>query len=47
MKDIYEIAIIGGGPGVIKSAVESQLVGIKDVILFEKGEGYFTTICKF
>ena len=47
MKDIYEIAIIGGGPGGIASAVESQLLGIKDVILFEKGEGHSTTIRKF
>lgn len=47
MKEIYEIAIIGGGPGGIASAVESLILGIKDVILFEKGEGHSTTIRKF
>lgn len=47
MKDIYEVAIIGGGPGGIASAVESVVLGIKDVILFEKGDGHSTTIRKF
>ncbi len=47
MKEIYEIAIIGGGPGGIASAVESMMLGIKDVILFEKGENHSTTIRKF
>lgn len=47
MKEIYDIAIIGGGPGGIASAVESIMLGIKDVILFEKGEDHSTTIRKF
>ncbi|MCI5968022.1 NAD(P)-binding domain-containing protein [Helicobacter sp.] len=47
MKEFYDIAIIGGGPGGIASAVESLILGIKDVILFEKGEGHSTTIRKF
>ncbi|MDE5925342.1 MAG: NAD(P)-binding domain-containing protein, partial [Helicobacter sp.] len=47
MKEIYDIAIVGGGPGGIASAVESMVLGIKDVILFEKGEGHSTTIRKF
>lgn len=47
MKEIYDIAIIGGGPGGIASAVESMILGIKDVVLFEKGEGHSTTIRKF
>ncbi|CAM2788042.1 NAD(P)-binding domain-containing protein [Helicobacter burdigaliensis] len=47
MSKIYNIAIIGGGPGGIASAVESVILGIKDVILFEKGEGHSTTIRKF
>lgn len=47
MKEIYDIAIVGGGPGGIASAVESMILGIKDVILFEKGEGHSTTIRKF
>ncbi|MBX7490158.1 NAD(P)-binding domain-containing protein [Helicobacter turcicus] len=47
MKKLYNIAIIGGGPGGIASAVESLILGIKDVVLFEKGEGHSTTIRKF
>ena len=47
MNKIYNIAIIGGGPGGIASAVESAILGIKEVILFEKGEGHSTTIRKF
>ena len=43
----YDIIIIGGGPGGIGSAVESVILGIKDVILFEKGENHSTTIRKF
>lgn len=47
MNKIYNIAIIGGGPGGIASAVESVTLGINDVILFEKGENHSTTIRKF
>lgn len=44
---IYNIAIIGGGPGGIAAAVESVALGIDDVILLEKGENHSTTIRKF
>ena len=37
MKEIYDIAIIGGGPGGIASAVESVILVINNVVLFEKG----------
>ncbi len=47
MNRIYNIAIIGGGPGGIASAVESVLLKINDVILLEKGENHSTTIRKF
>lgn len=47
MDKIYNIAIIGAGPGGIASAVESVILGVKDVILFEKGEDHSTTIRKF
>lgn len=47
MKEIYDIAIIGGGPGGIASAVESVILGINNVVLFEKGENHSTTIRKF
>ena len=44
---IYNIAIIGGGPGGIAAAVESVICKIDDVILCEKGENHSTTIRKF
>ncbi|RDU65072.1 NAD(P)-binding domain-containing protein [Helicobacter sp. MIT 14-3879] len=44
---IYNIAIVGGGPGGIAAAVESVILKIDDVILFEKGENHSTTIRKF
>lgn len=44
---IYELAVIGGGPGGIGSAVEAIALGLKNVVLFEKGEGLNTTIRKF
>ncbi|PAF46391.1 pyridine nucleotide-disulfide oxidoreductase [Helicobacter sp. 12S02634-8] len=47
MNKIYDIAIIGAGPGGISAATESVIAGIKDVILFEKGEEHSTTIRKF
>lgn len=47
MDKIYNIAIIGGGPGGIASAVESVMLGINDIILLEKGENHSTTIRKF
>lgn len=48
MKDkIYNIAIVGGGPGGIASAVESVILKIDNIILLEKGENHSTTIRKF
>ncbi len=47
MSEIYDIAIIGGGPGGIASAVESITLGIKKLIMFEKGENHSATIRQF
>lgn len=47
MSDVYDIAIVGGGPGGIASAIEGVGLGIKNVIVFEKGESHFTTIRQF
>lgn len=44
---IYNIAIIGGGPGGIAAAVESVVLGIDNVVLLEKGESHSTTIRQF
>jgi len=47
MKTVHDIIIVGGGPGGIASAVESMILGIEGVVLFEKGENHSTTIRKF
>jgi thioredoxin reductase (NADPH) len=47
MERMYEIAIIGAGPAGIASAVESVILGIKDVIVFEKGQNHSETIRKY
>ncbi len=45
--DTYDIAIIGGGPAGISAAVEAVLSGIKNIVLFEKGENHSMTIRKY
>ncbi len=45
--ELYDIIIIGGGPGGIGAAVEAKLLGIDRVLLLEKGENHSTTIRKF
>lgn len=47
MEKIYNIAIIGGGPGGVASAVEAVILGIKDIVLIEKGVEHSMTIRKF
>jgi len=41
---IYDIAIIGAGPAGIASAVESVLLGIKNIVIFEKSDNHSATI---
>lgn len=47
MQEIYDIAIIGGGPGGIGAAVESKVLGLKKVLMIEKGDNHSQTIRKF
>jgi thioredoxin reductase (NADPH) len=47
MEDIYDIIIIGGGPGGIGSAIESEVHGIGKILLIEKSENHSHTIRKF
>ena len=43
----YQLAIIGAGPAGIATAVESYLLGIRDIVILEKEENHNTTIRKF
>lgn len=43
----YDIAIIGGGPGGIATALEAAVHGIKNIILIDKADNHSSTIRKF
>lgn len=47
MKTIYDIAIIGGGPGGIGSAVEAAVHSIEKILLIDKADNHSSTIRKF
>ena len=45
--DFYDIAIIGGGPGGIATALEAAVHGIENIILIDKADNHSSTIRKF
>jgi len=45
--DIYDIVIIGGGPGGIGSAIEAKVLGLDKILLVEKSDNHSDTIRKF
>ena len=47
MGTIYDLIIIGGGPGGIGSVVEAKELGLEKVLLIEKTENHSHTIRKF
>lgn len=47
MLQIYDVAIIGGGPGGIGAAVEAKVLGLKHILMIEKGDNHSQTIRKF
>jgi len=44
---IYDLIIIGGGPGGIGTAVEAKALGIQNVLLIEKSDNHSDTIRRF
>ena len=44
---IYDVIIIGGGPGGIGTAVEAKALGMENVLLIEKSDNHSDTIRKF
>lgn len=47
MDHLYELAIIGAGPAGIATAIESYVLGMRDIIVLEKDENHNATIRKF
>jgi len=47
MENLYDIAIIGGGPGGIASAVEASIFGMKKILFIEKGDNHSQTIRQY
>jgi len=47
MDNIYDLVVIGGGPGGIGSVVEAKILGLEKVLLIEKSDNHSHTIRKF
>jgi len=47
MEALYDVIIIGGGPGGIGSAVEAKVLGLERILMIEKTENHSHTIRKF
>jgi len=46
-KTLYDLIIIGGGPGGIGTAVEARALGMEKILLLEKSDNHSDTIRKF
>jgi thioredoxin reductase (NADPH) len=47
MAEVYDIVIVGGGPGGIGSAIEAKVLGLDKILLLEKSDNHSDTIRKF
>ncbi len=46
-ENVYDLVIIGGGPGGIGTSVEARALGIEKILLLEKSDNHSDTIRKF
>jgi len=46
-QELYDLIIIGGGPGGIGSAVEARVLGLEKILMIEKADNHSHTIRKF
>ena len=44
---VYDLIIIGGGPGGIGTAIEAKVLGLENILLLEKSDNHSDTIRKF
>jgi thioredoxin reductase (NADPH) len=44
---VYDLIIIGGGPGGIGTAIEARALGVEKILLLEKSDNHSDTIRKF
>ncbi|MBL0687005.1 MAG: NAD(P)-binding domain-containing protein [Sulfurospirillum sp.] len=47
MQQIYDLVIIGGGPGGIGATIEAKLLGLDKILIIERGNNHSQTIRKF
>ena len=47
MQQVYDLIIIGGGPGGVGAAVEAKVLGLDKILMIEKGDNHSQTIRKF
>jgi len=47
MEKLYDIVIVGGGPGGIASAVEASIFGMQNILFIEKGDNHSQTIRQY
>jgi len=47
MENVYNLIIVGGGPGGIASAVEASIFGMENILLIEKSDNHSQTIRQY